>query len=69
MYQRALSIDPNHVSGLCNYALLMRDKLGDIDGAREMLERARKADPDDVWFKEVSPSQCQRLRWIHNSAC
>jgi len=27
-YRQALSIDPNHVDTLCNYALLLRDAFG-----------------------------------------
>ena len=45
MYQRALAVDPDHVSTLCNYGILL-DKRGENVKAEAMFQRGLSIDPN-----------------------
>jgi len=52
MYVTALQVEPDHIDALCNYALLLRDGLGNRDKARQLIDRALAVAPNDEWLKK-----------------
>ena len=47
MFERAITIDPNHTNNLGNYANFLKNVRREYDRAQEMYERAIDADPND----------------------